>query len=386
MTSVTLEIARSPASTAAGSLALQASILHDDATALREWRLLDQRLQNDSLSCSWDWVDTWIRYFGDLRHEYFVVREAGQIVGMSLLVKSNRRVGPFTDRRIHFGTAGEPDRDNLCVEYHRPLVAAQHFDGFFALLFQYLDQLAGWDTLHFDGLDGRQVPALLALKPPTIIRRIPSHYFDLKETRAAGQDVRDRLGSSTKQCLKANLKMFPDVRIEWSESLDHAAEMFEDLIRLHQERWTSVGQPGCFASQRFGGFHRELLRRWQPQGKFVLTRVRCGDQLLGCVQIFVERNRLLFYQCGSVRLSPKSSPGFLTDCLTIQQGLERGYDAYDFLAGDTTHKRKLSTHANEMVWLAWRRPRWKFQAMNALKSVKSWLRPQLKHPPTAPET
>ena len=385
MTIATVELARDSAATAVRAEALKASIVRDDVAALREWKLLDLRLHNESLTCSWDWVDTWIKHFCHLPHEYFVVRDAGQIVGMALLVHGAHRVGPFVDRRIHFGTAGEADGDTVCVEYNRPLVAAEHFEGFFALLFQHLDRLAGWDTLRFNGLDGLQVPPLLALKPGAIIRRVPSHYFDLKETRDAGQDVRARLGSSSKQSLKLNLKLFPDARIEWSETVEQAEEIFEDLIQLHQQRWTSAGLPGCFSSQRFTEFHRELLRRWQPQGKLVLTRVRSGEQLLGCVQIFVERNRLFFYQCGSARVGSKGSPGLLTDCLTIQQGLERGYDAYEFLAGDTVHKRKLSTHANEMVWLAWRRPRWKFRAMNALKSLKSWLRPELKPQPVPTE-
>jgi CelD/BcsL family acetyltransferase involved in cellulose biosynthesis len=102
----------------------------------------------------------------------------------------------------------------------------------------------------------------------------------------------------------------------------------------------------------------------------VLTRVRNATGVIGCVQLFVERNRLLFYQCGSARVDPKLSPGLITDYLSMQAGLERGYDAYDFLAGDTVHKRKLSTGSRKITWLAWNRPRWKFRAADMLRAVK----------------
>jgi CelD/BcsL family acetyltransferase involved in cellulose biosynthesis len=56
--------------------------------------------------------------------------------------------------------------------------------------------------------------------------------------------------------------------------------------------------------------------------------------------------------------------------LCICECLRRGYDAVDFLAGDTEHKRRLSTHHAELAWVVWRRPNLKNSAIDAMRRIK----------------
>ena len=41
--------------------------------------------------------------------------------------------------------------------------------------------------------------------------------------------------------------------------LDDLPRAMEILVDLHQRRWTAVGEPGCFASERFNAFFRDVV-------------------------------------------------------------------------------------------------------------------------------
>ena len=346
-------------------------VVRDDVHGLDLWQSLDEQLGNDFVTCSCDWVRTWVQVFGDgLPHRYLVARRASEPVGIALLVESVRYAGPIPIRTLHLGTAGEADHDSVCVEDNRPLVDPQFEAPFFAGLWQHVESDRRWDSFRSDGLTAEVLPALNCAHSPAETRAVPSHYFDLMNCRTNGRTLLDQLGQSTRRSIKQSLKQLGPLTIDWSESVTEAQDIFADLIRLHQARWTAIGEPGCYASAHFTRFHWELLHRWVPQRRMVLTRVRRGSETLGCAQLFVERNRLLLYQCGSTRVDPKVSAGLITDYLSMQASLERGYDAYDFLAGDTVHKRKLSTHARKIHWLTWNRPRWKFPAAEMLRAFK----------------
>jgi CelD/BcsL family acetyltransferase involved in cellulose biosynthesis len=101
-----------------------------------------------------------------------------------------------------------------------------------------------------------------------------------------------------------------------------------------------------------------------------LFRVKLGDDIIGCVQVLIDRNRVLCYQGGSAEYRGKLSPGVIADYLCIEECFRRGYDAYDFLAGNSHHKQKMSTHHSYLTWAQLKRPRWKFTALNTLRKIK----------------
>jgi len=104
-----------------------------------------------------------------------------------------------------------------------------------------------------------------------------------------------------------------------------------------------------------------------------LFRVKIEGQVIGCVQVLIDRNRVLCYQGGSAEYKGKLSPGVISDYLCIEECFKRGFDAYDFLAGNSHHKQKMSTHHSDLSWAQIRRPRWKFTALNALRKIKQMM-------------
>ena len=127
-------------------------------------------------------------------------------------------------------------------------------------------------------------------------------------------------------------------------------EFFDDLVRLHQERWTGVGKPGCFASTRFTGFHRTLGREWVPVGKAVLARLMLAGKAVAVIYGFVNRSKFDFYQSGRtvVATEPIESPGIAIHLMLMAELAKRGVTAFDYLIGSSLHKNEFTNEQCNM--------------------------------------
>lgn len=133
---------------------------------------------------------------------------------------------------------------------------------------------------------------------------------------------------------------------------------FDDLIRLHQERWTAEAKPGCFSAARFTEFHRGLVRDWVPSGRAVLARLSHTGHVYAVLYGFINRSTFEFYQSG-VRLGatgPLQSPGNLTHLLLMRALADRGVTEYDFLRGSASYKERLATRENHLIGVQIWRP------------------------------
>jgi CelD/BcsL family acetyltransferase involved in cellulose biosynthesis len=348
----------------------------EGAAAQRTWLSLEARLGAARLACSWLWTGTWLEHYGDVVSHRFAVGEArGTACGIALVTRDARMRGPFPVRSVHLGTAGEPPGEGVYVEYNGVLVEPDHRLAFAAALVGEIARDPDWHELHLDGFAPEDAEPLLAAEPRLEARREICRTTDLRKADEAGGDVMRTLSSGTRKKLRRSFRDLGDVQTEWAETSEQALEIFEDLVSLHQARWNRVGQPGVFASPRFAAFHRALVPRLARAGSVLLFRARTASGTVGCEYGFIERGRALVYQSGTawhpdnqVRL------GFVTDALCMQACYERGLQEYDFLAGDTIYKRELSTAARELVWARWRRPAFRWLAMDQLAKVRRGVR------------
>lgn len=341
------------------------------AAVLRDWKQLESRLADVPLAASACWTETWLKHYGDLIPHRFVRAHSGDsLVGLCLLTDGvQQSEGPLPIRTLHLGTAGEPEADSVCVKYNALLCEDSRREEFLTAIIGYAESQRDWDELRLDGFTSADV-SILQRDPRMQSRIVESYYFDLQAARDATGEVLTHLGQATRKNVRRNLKWYGDLKTEWAEDVGQAESIFDDLMRLHQSRWTAVGQPGAYASRRFESFHRELLQSLIPAGRMVLFRVSSADGIVGCVQAFIDGNRALVYQGGSAPYTGKLSPGMIVDYLCMEECLRRGLDAYDFLGGNSEHKQKLSNGTNQLAWIRCCRPRWKYRIVNAARHVK----------------
>ena len=359
-------------SVSSGILSLHLRERDQTQDCLQIWQTLEAQFEDVPLMCSSVWTSTWIEQYGDLVPYSFVVASRDQIpCGICLLTEGVEQFdGPLPIKTLHLGTAGEPAADSVCVEYNSLLIQPADQSAFMKALLELLSDHPTWDSLHFDGFDSIELENWDLSFPEISVRKIESRYFDLQLIRDEEREVISGFGYSTRKNLRKNMKTYGNLTTEWAETIEQAESIFSDLVTLHQTRWQKEGQPGSYASERFTRFHETLIQKLIPTGQMGLFRVKIDDAVIGCVQVLIDRNRVLCYQGGSAEYQGKLSPGVITDYLCIEECFQRGFDAYDFLAGNSHHKQKMSTHHSYLTWAQIQRPRWKFTSLNALRKIK----------------
>jgi CelD/BcsL family acetyltransferase involved in cellulose biosynthesis len=341
----------------------------DRETAGERWTDLERRYGDGALTSSWDWTSTWLANYGDVvPHRFAVGESADGPCGIALVARGvGRRRGPFAVRSIHLGTAGEPPGEGVFVEYNRVLADPRRRETFVRTLLTDLRQDASWHEVVLDGFVPEDAELFLTTEPAFVARRERCPTMNLREAADRDGDVIALLRSATRRKVRRSLEALGDVTTEWAETAEHAVEILDELIDLHQRRWESAGEPGAFASPRFRGFHRDLVARLAPSGRAILFRVRAGERTVGCLYNLIERRRALFYQSGLNSFEDgRISPGFVAFASCMQACFERGLEEYDFLQGEARYKRELSTMSRELVWATARRPSLRWQLMDAL--------------------
>jgi CelD/BcsL family acetyltransferase involved in cellulose biosynthesis len=325
--------------------------------AAATWRGLEAA-HGAGVADSWDWVETWLDHYGDLvPHRFAIGLGPNGPRGIVLLAEGvGQRRGPIPVRTLHLGTAGEPDADTVRVEYNRLLVAPADRTAFAtALLATLRSARIRYDELVLDGFAPDDAEPFLGADPAFRSRRRICHVTDLRAVREGGGTVLAALRGGTGNKVRRSRRRLEEahgpIRIEWAETLDEAEAIYAEMVALHQRRWEEAGEPGKFASRRFDGFHRDLVRRLFPRGRVLLARVAAGEVTVGCDYSLVEHGRVLAYQWGLGQFDDSLiSPGLVTGVTVMQAALERGLDEYDWLAGDVLYKRQLSTTTRELVW------------------------------------
>lgn len=340
------------------------------------WRELEERLGPGGLACSWLWTATWLGQFGELvPHRFAIAESDGRTCGAALVTAGVGRRGPWRVRTVHLGTAGlEPPR-SIYVECNRLLVEDARREAFAWALIQRLTAERDWDELVLDGFVVADAELLMAAEPSFEADRQPSPCADLGALADNG-DVTAGLSKGTRQKLRRSVRnLGEDVQVEWAATVESALAIFDELVELHQRRWTAVGKPGAFADGRVRGFHRDLIARLMPDG-VVLFRARAPDgSTVGCLYGHIEDGRLLFQQSGLASFDDsRTKPGLTVHALCMQECLDRGLAEYDFLAGDSFYKRQLSNREHTLVWAVARRRRLRLILLEQMRRLRAWWR------------
>lgn len=341
------------------------------------WLRVEADCPRVPLAVSWAWTATWLRHYGDIVRPRFAIAErAGVPCAVALLVRSIERPARVPVRTLHLGTAGEPAVDNVCVEYNDLLCVPGVRGSVLRELAATLAADPRWDELRLDGTPGGELGIQLAEALPGT-RRIaapqPSRYFDLTRPEP-GADIASALPSGPRRRLRASLRAFEaraPLRVEWPDDPNGAELILDELVELHQQRWQDAGSPGSFASLRFRAFHRDLVRRGVADGTAAVVRVHCGGRTVGALYLLRDGDRALFYQSGLAPFDDnRLRPGLVAHAVTMQACRERGFVAYDFLAGDARYKRDLATDSQELTWTRVQRPRLRLRGLDVARRLR----------------
>lgn len=202
-----------------------------------------------------------------------------------------------------------------------------------------------WDLIHLESVPCAAGHTLW------LLQRLQSQGFSLwwrpdqghwqLPLPASWEELLARLSKShRKQLRRLKRRYFDSGRVSVCspgspEQLEHA---FRLLVALHQKRWQSQGEPGCFASGQFTRFHRKLVQQCGPAGPVRLWHLMLDGKAVAAEYQFAAPGGWMLYQGGLDPGSLEHEPGRLALVHTLLQAIEQGVPVLDFLRGDEPYK------------------------------------------------
>lgn len=321
-----------------------------------------------------EWVESWLEFYGDLLKPHILVFHGeGNAVGACLLVERTIFTGPFPVRCVFINTSGEDQIEETCADFNNLLCLKGWEEAVAAALKVHLDQRSP-DEISATGFAmGRPLDAMgtMFIERTRSDKIIPSFYVDLARLRREELSYEDALSHKTRTNVRRRFRKYGTVQLEAASDVTTALRMFEELTGLHQATWKARGLAGSFASPRMVAFVRDIIRRAFPLGAIQLLRVATAEDTIGLKLNFVHRQKVYSYISGlSYDPDPQLSPGIVTLTACIRYCLEQGLDEYDFLAGNTEHKKQLSTNYRNLAWTVFQKPTAKMHLIKLIREIK----------------
>ena len=333
----------------------------DEWDALRpEWEALYASSPDASAPLEFAWLRTWWRIYGptygaDGLHIVTAWRGA-RLIGALPLYKWRLGGSPLGIRQVQFLSTGEAEYEETCPDYLDVLCSRGEEAVCADAIWDCVERL-NWDRLALLNLS-EESPLLRCRAFSARARTFARGTCPVADLSGGFEAYLDRLTSNTRQQARRILREGKRAGATFEiVAADQAGSAFDDLVRLHQMRWTAEGKQGVFAAPRFTAFHRDLVREWLPGGRAVLARLSVGGDTVAVLYGFVTGARFEFYQSGVLRERDMRlrSPGNLAHLLLMQTLAERGITAYDFLRGVSSYKERLATRENRLVGVqVWR--------------------------------
>lgn len=206
---------------------------------------------------------------------------------------------------------------------------------------------ADWDLIDFPTLDvaceQTKITALIqALQQAgchtTQTADLNTWSIDLPETWEDFLALQSK--SHRKQLRRLQKRVLDTDDCHWHQVklLEDFDAAWEILIDLHQKRRISLGEPGCFASEGWSEFHRDVARKLLAEGRLRLSWLELAGEPIAAEYHFAGGRTSFVYQGGLDPERLDEEPGRLSLIRCIQHAIEEGHRKFDLLRGDEPYK------------------------------------------------
>ena len=325
-----------------------------------DWDALHASSPYSSTPLNFDWLRGWWRVYGTFYGtgglRVVTAWRGSRLVAALPLYLGCGVGGSFGDRHLRLISTGEAEHEETCPYYLNILCLPGEESACVDSMWDEVGRMA-WDRLEFLDLS-EDSPLLRARTIPFTLRQFSRGSCPVSDLGGGFEAYLGRLSSNVRQQSRRLLREGERAGAHFElVGVEQATDVFNHLVKLHQERWTLDGKQGVFAAPRFTEFHRNLIEQWLPRGRAVLARLSLAGDPVAVLYGFVTRKKFDFYQSGVQRETGGllKSPGNLAHLLLMRALTERGITEYDFLRGSSSYKQRLATQENQLVGVrVWR--------------------------------
>lgn len=320
-------------------------------------RCLTSKAAFDELAEAWEqlsagipfrrpaWCEAWWRHYQQSNAELLILTvedRNGELVGLAPWYQEQSLRG---GRVIRFLGSGEVCSDYVtllsrkgCEQAVANCIAAwlsENYEG-------------KWDSIDLDGvIEGdvaiEALAAQLEAQGASVDRPAAQQCWRI-EFPANWDEYLARLSRKRRERVRAFVRrMFDSNVATWrlAETDDEVTQGYDILIDLHQRRRNSLEEKGCFASETFTEFHREMLHRLASEGRARIHWIELDGNPIAVEYDLIGTDTVYVYQTGIDPEAVEHSPGWLSAIASIRSALAGGYASFDFLRGDEPYKATL---------------------------------------------
>lgn len=308
------------------------------------WDECLERSATASIFVTGDWMYHWWVHYGAGRSlRLFVARRGDRVVGLlPLYVRRERTLGTLHSRVLRFVGTG----DDTSPDYLGPIVEAEGEKNTLSSLCRAVMADRSWDTLNLSDLRaestfahalqeaGREAgtPARRYCGGAIRVARLPSTWDGyLKRLR---RNQRHNVRRARTRLEEEHGGRF--FRWEDGSTLDRAIDR---LAELHRLRWNGRAAECSFSSDRYLGFHREVMHACHSRGRLRLNCLAFDGRLAAVNYAYAYRGEVSLFQTGFDPERGALRPGYALLAWSIEQAISEGMRVFDFLKGEHSYKK-----------------------------------------------
>jgi len=335
-----------------------------------DWERLVARAGLDPLCNAHGWTLAHARAFTpDAEVFGWTLERAGQVVAVLALRREPAR-GPLALRRALFLADGTFDSDYLAppVEPGLEREAA-------AALLELAHGERGLEALVLAGMPAA-APFAAALRAELAARGLAPHQHAVACLVAPLPRSFDQYLAARKPRMRTKIRAAlrdaeeQGATLAWCTQPAELAPWMEELFALHTRRWQAAGASGSYADARRRAFHGELARAHLAAGTLAFARLASGGRALALQLGFVAGTRYYQVQEGYDPGHGEERVGTALRALALQDLIARGIEHYDFMAGDTRHKRDWGGSERPCTTIAFPLPKWRARLAYSLRAAR----------------
>jgi CelD/BcsL family acetyltransferase involved in cellulose biosynthesis len=343
----------------------------------REWDQLVEDSDQRAFFLRWAWNRHWWRILRPPDSQLFILTcrdERETLVGLAPVYLRQRRTAgiPHVRELLFLGTgiyAQTSEYLDIVSRRGWERVVAEAIVG-------HLERSNDWDILCL-----REVPASSAILPYVLSAlgqdariEVCNRSYSIDTTVDWETFVSGLSTSARKNVFYRTRKLFSshECRMKRVEAADELEDGMTALVRLHQARWQSKGQPGAFALPNVEEFLRQAARTSLADGRLGLLTLDIDGKIAAARLDFIDNRVAHAFQSGFDPAFTNKGLGGAMNGLCVRRYIEDDWvREYDLMGGGAQYKLAWTKDYKESVCLTFVRPGSRSAVYKSIESAKA---------------
>jgi CelD/BcsL family acetyltransferase involved in cellulose biosynthesis len=355
-----------------------------------EWDQLLEQSDQRVFFLRWSWNRLWWRILRPPDSQLFIITcrdKQGALVGLApLYLRQHRTAGiPHARELLFLGTGVYAQTS----EYLDVVARRGYERSVAAAIVGSLKRSGDWDRLCL-----QEIPATSAMlahlrdglgKETEVV--VSNRSYSIDTTKNWETFLSGLSNSARNNVLRRTRRLFSshDCKLKRVETTDELEPAMEALVRLHQARWLSKGEPGTFALPNVEQYLKEAMRTSLDEKRLGLTTLEVDGRVAAARLDFIDNHIAHAFQAGFDPTYPNQGLGSVMNGLCIRACIEdERVHEYDLMGGNAEYKESWTGRYNESVCLTIARPGTRSQAYKGIEFAKGLGKTLLRA--TVPET